>query len=70
MRINHKAMTQKIEPKYPSRDTVCWDYGYKHGVMLQLKRPNKFICGYCLAQAVTEDRVPHALGCPNPERHK
>lgn len=35
-----------------------------------LRRPNKFICIRCQAQATTEDNVKHVEGCPSVTKRK
>lgn len=55
---------------YPPKEVVTGDYAYRHNVMLQLKKPNRHICGYCLQQAVTEQDIQHKPDCPGKEPRK
>lgn len=59
-------MSRPVVPPYQwlSRSRVCFDYGYRMAVMTELRPPNRFICGYCRAQAVTGEEIKHLDGCP------
>jgi hypothetical protein len=60
---------KRLQPiTFPNRSTVDFDYGYKQGVLKLLKRPNRFICGYCLEQAPTPEQITHIDGCPEGKR--
>lgn len=61
---------KKKSAGYPSASTVRFDYGYKMGVLQELRHPNKAICGYCRRQAVTNDKVIHKDDCPCPKEER
>lgn len=52
------------KPKYPPYPGSNWDYAIKHIASQKLVEPNKSICIYCHAQALTENKLVHLLDCP------
>src|SRR5688572_5156270 len=51
--------------KYPPYPGSGRDYAVVETARQALRKPNKNICIYCHAQAVTEDAIQHAADCPH-----
>jgi hypothetical protein len=51
-------------PEYPS---ASWDYAVIESARQRLIKPNKRICLYCHAQALSEAKIVHEVDCPNGE---
>lgn len=52
--------------KYPPYPGSGRDYAVRHSAKIALRQPNKVICIYCHAQALSEDELKgkHQPDCP------
>jgi hypothetical protein len=55
---------KKTKSKYPPYPGTNWDYGARMAAGQCLTPPNKSICIYCMAQALTQQEIKHAEDCP------
>jgi len=61
--IRRKESEMPKMPKYPPYPGSNWDYSIVESARQALRKPNRNICLYCHAQAVTTE-LPHAGDCP------
>ena len=60
-----KEQKQAAVKKKQNRWGDPMSYSDRHVAKESLRKPNKFVCIRCLAQARTEEGISHVAGCPS-----